>query len=54
MFLDHAKRVPGKKVLLGDNLSTHFSPDVLKAAEENDVVMACLVPNATHVMQPVT
>ena len=44
----HAKNIPGKKVLLGDNLSTHFTPKVLIAAAENDVVMACLVPNATH------
>ena len=48
----HVRNIPGKKVLLGDNLSTHFSPNVLKAAAENNIVMACLVPNATHIMQP--
>ena len=52
IFLSHVRNIPGKKVLLGDNLSTHFSPNVLKAAAENNIVMACLVPNATHIMQP--
>ena len=52
IFLSHVRNIPGKKVLLGDNLSTHFSLNVLKAAAENNILMACLVPNATHIMQP--
>ncbi|KAF2888406.1 hypothetical protein ILUMI_17767 [Ignelater luminosus] len=36
-FLPHAKRLAGKKVLIGDNLVSYFNPHVLKLCEENDV-----------------
>lgn len=41
-----------KAVVLGDNLASHFSPAVVKAAKENNIYMAPLPPNSTHVMQP--
>ncbi|XP_050295082.1 uncharacterized protein LOC126735176 [Anthonomus grandis grandis] len=38
--------------LIGDNLSSHFSEDVLKTCEKMDIAFICLPSNATHVMQP--
>ena len=43
---------PGKYVLLGDNLASHFNLEVIKIAEQNDVYFAMLPPNATHLLQP--
>lgn len=51
-FLPHAKLIEGKKVLLGDNLSSHFTKDVLKLCKENNIDFVCLPPNATHLCQP--
>ena len=45
-------RIPGKKALIGDNLSSHFSADVLEKCKENDILFICLPPNATHLCQP--
>ena len=42
----------GKKILIGDNLSSHFSQEVLKSAEENNVSFVCLPANSTHLLQP--
>ncbi|CAG4981874.1 unnamed protein product [Colias eurytheme] len=38
--------------MLGDNLSSHISVDVLRACEENNVRFVCLPPNSTHLTQP--
>ena len=43
---------PGKYVLLGDNLASHFNLEVIKIAEQNDVYFAMLPPNATDLLQP--
>lgn len=51
-FLPHAKRLPGKKILVGDNLSSHFDPVVLKLCQENEIEFVCLVPNSSHLTQP--
>lgn len=51
-FLPFVRRQQGKKVLLGDNLSSHFNVDVIKKCEENDIVFVALAPNATHLLQP--
>lgn len=50
--LPWAKSLEGKKVVIGDNLSTHFSADVLKMCEQHDIRFVCLPPNATHLLQP--
>jgi len=47
-----AKRVTGSKVILGDNLSSHFSKPVLEDCAKYDITFACLPPNATHLLQP--
>lgn len=51
-FLPHAKRLEGKKVIIGDNLASHFCPEVIRACEENNINFCCLPPNSTHLMQP--
>ena len=51
MLLPHAQQQEGKKVLLGDNLSSHLSEAVVKACKENDIAFVCLLPNATHLLQ---
>lgn len=40
------------QILIGDNLSSHFSNDVLAACEKYDIAFICLPSNATHLMQP--
>lgn len=51
-FLPHAKRLPGRKVLLGDNLSSHFTDSVITQCQENDIAFVCLPKNSTHLTQP--
>jgi DDE superfamily endonuclease len=52
IFLTNVSKKPGRKVLIGDNLSAHFTPDVIKASLENDVAFVTLIPNSTHLLQP--
>lgn len=51
-FLPHAQLIEGKKVLLGDNLSSHFTKEVLQLCKDNNIDFVCLPPNATHLCQP--
>ena len=41
-----------KKVLIGDNLSSHFSNEVLDLCEKNNINFICMPPNTTHLCQP--
>lgn len=52
VFLENTKHLNGKKVLLGDNLASHFSPEVIRLCQENEIYFTSLVPNATHLLQP--
>jgi len=52
VFVTCAKKLDGRKVIIGDNLSSHFSATVLKLASENDIQFVCLPPNSTHLLQP--
>ena len=52
LFLPHANQLPGKKVLLGDNLASHFSPKVIRLCREHQIHFISLIPNATHLLQP--
>ena len=52
IFLPFSKKLDGTKILIGDNLSTHFCPDVLKMASDNNIKFVCLPPNSTHLCQP--
>ena len=42
----------GTKVVIGDNLSSHFSEHVLRTCANEDIRFVCLPPNATHLAQP--
>jgi hypothetical protein len=46
------KKQTGKKVLIGDNLSSHISQNVLKLCQVNNIVFVCLPPNSSHLTQP--
>lgn len=39
-------------MLIGDNLSSHFTDDVLTACRDNNVLFICIPPNSTHLSQP--
>ncbi|CAB4023918.1 PREDICTED: uncharacterized protein LOC106141545 [Paramuricea clavata] len=52
VVLPWARKKEGKKVVIGDNLSSHFSPDIIRLCEENNISFVCLVPNSTHLTQP--
>ena len=52
IILPWARRKEGDKVMIGDNLSSHFSSDVLDLCEENNISFICLVPLSTHLSQP--
>lgn len=42
----------GKTVLTGGNLRFHFSPNVIHKCTENNIAFVCLVPDSTHLTQP--
>ena len=52
LYLPEATKKQGKKIFVGDNLSSHFSYEVVKACEENNIAFVPLLPNATHLIQP--
>jgi hypothetical protein len=46
------RRLPGKKMLVCDNLSSHISLEVISLCRENNIEYVCLPPNSTDKMQP--
>ena len=42
----------GPRLLIGDNLASHFEPAMLAMCEENTVIFTSLLPNVTHLLQP--
>lgn len=50
--LPFCRKKTGRCVLIGDNLSSHFSPDIIRICAENNISFCCLPPNATHLCQP--
>ncbi|XP_063233634.1 uncharacterized protein LOC134537290 [Bacillus rossius redtenbacheri] len=51
-FLPFALKHPGKKVLIGDNMSAHLTLKTLKLCTENNISFVMLIPNSTHLLQP--
>ena len=51
-FLAVAKKLPGTKVLTGDNLLSHFTPEVVISAQQNNIYFTSLPTNSTNLMQP--
>lgn len=47
-----AKRKEGRKTLIGDNLSSHISPQVIQQCEELNIAFILLPPNAADKLQP--
>ena len=39
-------------LLLMDGASSHFDPSFIETAAENEVIVFCLPPNTTHILQP--
>ncbi|KAK3924666.1 Pogo transposable element with KRAB domain [Frankliniella fusca] len=52
ILLSWAKTVDGQKVVIGDNVSSHFSRRVFELCAENNIKFVCLPPNSTHLLQP--
>ena len=52
IFLPHVKDKNGPKVMIGDNLASHFSPRVIDACLEHGIRFVTLPPNSTHICQP--
>lgn len=46
------QKIPGKHILIGDNLSSHINPNVLDLCRKNNISFIALPPNSTHLTQP--
>ena len=47
-----ARRLKGRKLVIGDNLSSHLNLDIVKLCSKNNIIMAFLPANTTHLTQP--
>ena len=52
ILVPHVQGQPGTKVVIGDNLASHFTLSVVQLANDNNIRFVCLLPNATHLLQP--
>ncbi|XP_063218661.1 uncharacterized protein LOC134528923 [Bacillus rossius redtenbacheri] len=52
LMLPILKQQPGKKIIMGDNLSAHLNIEVLNLCEKYNISFILLPPNATHLLQP--
>jgi len=52
LALPYLRRKEGKRMMIGDNLSSHISPDVIQACKDNDIQFVCLPPHSTDKLQP--
>ena len=52
VVVPYVRHIDGVKVLIGDNLSSHFSKKVLQECDRYNIKFVCLPPNATHILQP--
>ena len=51
-FLINMAHLPGTKVLIGDNLPSHFSSDVIEKIQKHSIRFATMPANSTHLCQP--
>ena len=51
-LLPRLKKLDGKKIVIGDNLSSHINVAVLEACTEFNIAFIALPPNSTHLTQP--
>ena len=40
------------KLLIGDNLTSHMSAEVIELCKENNIKFVCFPPNSTEKLQP--
>ena len=52
VVLLYLRKLPGRKVMIGDNLSSHISLQVIKLCKEHNICFILLPPNSTHLLQP--
>ena len=52
IFLPHVENIPGEKVVIADNLASHFTSTVVSLCRENNIYFTTIPPNSTHLMQP--
>ena len=52
LLLPRLRRRPGKKMIVGDNLSSHLSPTVIDLWRQHNISFVCLPPNSTDKLQP--
>ena len=52
IFLPNACALNGPVALIGHNLGSHFSKAVVDACLQNNIMFITLVPNSTHLTQP--
>jgi len=45
------KKLPGKRVVISNNLSSHFDVDIIKQYEQENISFVALIPNSTHLTQ---
>jgi len=52
IVIPYCSKLPGEKVLIGDNLSSHLSDESINLCRENNIRMVFLVSNSTDKSQP--
>ncbi|XP_026748956.2 uncharacterized protein LOC113509745 isoform X2 [Galleria mellonella] len=52
VIIPHFINKPGKKLLIGDNLSSHLSIDSIKLCKEHDINFAFIPAKSMHLTQP--
>lgn len=52
LFIAYIKNLEGPKVLIGDNLASHLSLEVIKLCDIHNIHFVLLPPNSTHLCQP--
>lgn len=52
IILPYCNKLPGKKILIGDNLSSHLSVESIKICHDNNISFVFLPSYSTHITQP--
>ncbi|CAH2104403.1 unnamed protein product [Euphydryas editha] len=52
MVVPYFKDLPGRKCLIGDNLSSHLSADLIQTCKTHNIDFVFLPANSTHLTQP--
>ena len=50
--LPYLKTLRGKKVLIGDNLSSHLSAEIIQKCGKNQIAFCFLPSHSIHLLQP--